>query len=131
MIETKDVKMIDCEVWDDLVIKTYGHLYNIQQQDGCQPRGVYYLTVPDDDAFDYQCTELPYEINGENMGVSFEAWKKADKEEILENLRENGHDICHDLFWKRNFYPSVEVVANDLHERGLLPAGNYAIDIDW
>lgn len=35
------------------------------------------------------------------------------------------------LWWERNFYPSVEVVANDLHARGLLPAGEYTIDIDW
>ena len=36
-----------------------------------------------------------------------------------------------DLWWKRNFYPDIEMVANDLHAKGLLEAGEYAIDIDW
>ena len=35
------------------------------------------------------------------------------------------------LWWHRNFYPDVSMIINDLHAKGLLPAGSYLIDIDW
>ena len=35
------------------------------------------------------------------------------------------------LWWQRNFYPDVQMVANDLFEKGLIEAGDYVIDIDW
>jgi len=35
------------------------------------------------------------------------------------------------MWWERNFYPDVEMIANDLHKRGILEAGEYVIDIDW
>jgi hypothetical protein len=35
------------------------------------------------------------------------------------------------MFWDRNFYPNVQMVANDLHKKGLLEAGEYSIRIDW
>ena len=36
-----------------------------------------------------------------------------------------------DLWWERNFYPNIQMVANDLHSKGLLEAGEYTINIDW
>jgi hypothetical protein len=35
------------------------------------------------------------------------------------------------MWWDRNFYPNLQMVANDLHEKGLLAAGDYIISIDW
>lgn len=35
------------------------------------------------------------------------------------------------MWWVRNFYPDVNMVANDLYEKGLLEAGEYLINIDW
>ena len=33
--------------------------------------------------------------------------------------------------YRNYFYPNFQMIANDLHEKGLLPAGEYSIDIDW
>jgi hypothetical protein len=35
------------------------------------------------------------------------------------------------MWWERNFYPDVQMIANDLHAKGLLDAGEYVINIDW
>jgi hypothetical protein len=118
MIKTKSVQMIGDSDWDDLVTATYGRPYSFQQQDGCKARGTFDITVPDE-AYDYEDTSIPYTINGEDMGVSFAAWLEAPA------------DKYRDIFWKRNLYPDVQMVANDLHVKGLLPAGDYVIDIDW
>jgi hypothetical protein len=41
------------------------------------------------------------------------------------------YDFELEMWWTRNFYPSVEMVANDLHKKGLIEAGDYVINIDW
>lgn len=125
MIKTKNVQMIDVSDFDDLVTKTYGRTYSFQQQDGCKERGTVELTVPCDQN-DFENDTVPEEINGDEMGVSFAAWLARDPKEW--NGKERN---CIDLFWERNFYPTLESVANDLHAKGLLPAGEYVIDIDW
>lgn len=126
----KDVRMIDCDAWDELVEKTYGKPYCFQQQNDCQPRGTYNLSVPvDSKEYDFENDEIPFGINGDEMGVSFEAWLKADPEEIKTNFGDESWRA--EMFWNRNFYPAIEVVANDLYEQGLLPAGEYVINIDW
>lgn len=129
MIKTRSVQMIGVGDWDDLVTSTYGRPYNFQQQDGCKERGTFDLTVPDE-AYDYEDETIPEEVNGEDMGVSFAAWLARDPKEW------NGKDpdraaFLISLFWERNFYPDVQMIANDLHAKGLLPAGDYVIDIDW
>lgn len=35
MLKYKNVRVISVQDWDDLVEKTYGRPYNLQQQDGC------------------------------------------------------------------------------------------------
>jgi hypothetical protein len=45
--------IIDVSDWDDLVMSTYGRIYNLQQQDGCQDRKTVYLTIPDEN-YDYE-----------------------------------------------------------------------------
>ena len=54
------------------------------------------------------------------MGVSFAAWLVFSKQ---------AWKIA--MWWERNFYPDVQMIANDLHSKGLLQAGKYLIDIDW
>lgn len=61
------------------------------------------------------------------MGVSFKAWLERDPNI---KLKGDGAPFTR-MWWERNFYPSVEMVANDLYKRGLLKAGEYAIEIDW
>lgn len=126
-MKTQLVQIITSEDWDELVTKTYGRRYCFQQQDECKPRQTVYLTIPDED-YDFDRTTIPDEINGAIMGVNFVAWLARDPEEW------NGlkHDKTYlDMFWERNFYPDVQIVANDLYAKGLIPAGDYGIKIDW
>ena len=116
-----------CEL-DELVQKTYGRPYCFQQQDGCQSRGMRHVTVPESSPYDYEATEIPEEVNGYKRGVSFEAWLCRDPEAPVGDKRD---DFSIELFWERNFYPSIDMVLNNLHHRGLLEAGEYVIVIDW
>lgn len=154
MIKTKDIKIIDDSDFDKLVQETYGKPYCFQQQDDCKERGIEYITVPVDNPYDYENDTVPEIVNGEEMGVSFKAWLERDpnaplnpSDEELESCNyywpeseqdkekykiewcERTHRI--NLFYERNFYPSVDMIVNDLHAKGLLPAGEYGINIDW
>lgn len=129
----KNIKMFDLSEWDNLVQHTYKRVYAFQQQGGCQDRGLFKFTVPDL-ADDYENDTVPEVVNHDEMGVSFKAWRRRDPKAPLDG---NGEvDKLEDqwainLWWERNFYPNFQTVANDLHQRGLLPAGNYGIDINW
>ena len=115
MIKVQTKKIIDVQDWDDLVIKTYGKPYSFQQQNGCQDRGTFNITIPE-------------EINGREEGVSFAAWLDRDPKEW--NGAPKDEQFV-DMFWERNFYPDVQMIANDLNAKGLIPAGEYGIEIDW
>ena len=77
---------------------------------------------------DYPNDSVPEVINGEKMGVSFQAWLARDPNEW--NGNEEDKNFL-SLFWDRNFYPDIQTLANDLHSKGLIPAGDYVIEIDW
>lgn len=124
-IETKQV--ISVQDFDDLVVATFGRPYNFQQQEGCQERQRVAITIPEE-TDDFENDTVPEEINGDIMGVSFKAWLARDPKEWNGDPRDATHL---DLFWERNFYPSIQMVANELHARGLIPAGDFVIDIDW
>lgn len=120
-------KVIELAEWDALVIKTYGRPYSFQQQDGCKQRGSFRFSVPAP-ANDFAVETVPEIVNHEQMGVSFAAWLHRDPKKPLPGQE---YDYELGLWWERNFYPDVQMVANDLHYRGLLEAGDYTIDIDW
>jgi hypothetical protein len=126
-LRIKIVKAIACDDLDALVKETYGRPYCLQQQDGCMERGSIDVTVPDEPC-DWEATEIPEVVNGEEMGVSFAAWLARDPKAPVGD-RAEAYAI--DLFWSRNFYPRLSMVLNDLHARGLLEAGEYSIIIDW
>lgn len=129
---TKHVKIISERDWSTLVQNTYGRPYDFQQQEDCRKRGTVYITVPDAPV-DYERDEVPEEVNGEIMGVSFKAWLARDPKQNLVNT-EDEWDKCDDgriLWWERNFYPHVSMIANDLHTKGLLDAGEYGIEVEW
>lgn len=130
-IKIKIQQLIEVSDWDDLVTKTYGRPYSFQQQDGCQSRGQVNITVPELYPYDFENDTIPEEVNGDEMGVSFKAWLARDPNQKLDTEDEWDREHGLALFWSRNFYPSIEMVANDLHAKGLIPAGKYAIDIDW
>lgn len=123
------IQAIELSEWNSLVAKTYRRPYNLQQQDGCMSRGTLRITVPGD-ASDYDRETVPENVNDETMGVSFKAWLARDPKQKLSNP-EDQEDYCLELWWHRNFYPDVQMVANDLHAKGLLPAGEHTILIDW
>jgi hypothetical protein len=130
MIKIRSKQVIDVGDFDNLVKETYGRPYNFQQQDGCQERQYVSISVPEW-AEDYENDSIPEEVNGEEMGVSFAAWLARDPKQKLDSKDEWARNHGLDLFWSRNFYPNLGMVINDLHAKGLLPAGEYEINIDW
>ncbi len=62
------------------------------------------------------------------MCVKFNSWLSRDPKKPIKD-QEFSWEL--DLFWSRNFYPSLQSVANDLYKKGLIEAGKYIINIDW
>lgn len=127
-MQKKTIIEMSCQELDALVEKTYGRPYSFQQQDECKPRGYESFVVPNDCDYEYENDTVPEIINGEEMGVSFEAWKARDPKEWNGDAED---ERFIDMFWERNFYPMPQILLNDLHEKGLLEAGEYMIIIDW
>lgn len=71
---------------------------------------------------------IPEVVNGYEMGVKFEVWLARDPNQPITNQK---YDWELELFWERNFYPDIHTLANDLHSKGLIEAGDYLINIDW
>ena len=131
---SKQVTLISVEEWDNLVVKTYGKIYSFQQQNNCRDRGIYHLCIPSCDAEDFKNTELPEIVNHPKRGIKFSAWLDRDPNQPLKKLSDQGDTVYPweiVIWWERNFYPNVEFLANDLHQKGLLAAGDYIIEIDW
>lgn len=128
-MKISNVKMIEASDWDKLIEETYGRPYSFQQQNGCQSRGTYNLTVPSKDAEDFERETLPEVVNHNEMGISFKAWLARDPKQTLNSGRDEQWAI--NLWWERSFYPCIEILANDLYSKGLLEAGEYLINIDW
>jgi hypothetical protein len=132
MLRTETVITVECQEWDRFVQETYGRPYCFQQQDGCKERGTFYLTVPMEDAYDFECDEIPEVVNYDDQrGVSFKAWLERDPTKTIPGSEKEGYDWMLRMWWHRNFYPDVQMIANDLHKRGLMKAGDYMIIIDW
>lgn len=121
MLKYKKVNLIEKNDWDTLVIETYKRPYCLQQQEGCMSRGIINITIPSEDTNDHEMyDEIPEIVNGDEMGVKFAVWLARDPKRLLKD----------NLFWDRNFYPDLQTVANDLHARGFIEAGDYIINID-
>lgn len=127
-MEMKQVKIIDVNDWDSLVSTTYGRTYNFQQQDDCKERQTVYFNVPEQYPSDFDNDTVPEIVNHPEMGVSFKAWLERDPNKPISGGK---HSFSLEMWWERNFYPHLSMVVNDLHARGLLPEGQYGIEIDW
>jgi hypothetical protein len=127
-VKSKNVKSIDLQDWDKLVQETYGRPYSFQQQYGCQDRGAFYITIPIKIAEDFENDTISENINDPTMGVSFNAWLNRDPKKPIPTQK---YAFELELWWKRNFYPHIEMIANDLYNKGLIEAGDYVINIDW
>jgi len=123
-------KVIDVSDWDKTVVETYGRPYSFQQQDGCKERQRVHISVPHKNPYDHAKNQVPEKVNHSTRGVSFEAWLARDPKQTL-NAEDWDSPSAIEMWWERNFYPDVEMIANDLHKRGILEAGEYVIDIDW
>ena len=126
-LKTRQENVVACADWDELVTKTYGRPYCFQQQRGCRSPGYFTYDVPSD-SNDFEQEEIDEVVNGPKQGVSFKSWLSRDPKQPLKNQK---YDFELPMWWNRNFYPDIQIVANDLHEKGLLPAGSYSICIDW
>jgi hypothetical protein len=136
MLKTQTVKQVSVHDWDEFVVEVYGKPYMFQQQDGCKERGIERITAPCKNyGEDFENTEIPFVVNGEEMGVSFETWLNTSPEDTLKQFKDEHYEgsaaFDNDLFWERNFYPDVHMIVNDLYSKGLLEAGEYTIVIDW
>ena len=127
MLKFSNHNLIDVDDWDTLVQEIYHRPYSFQQQDECKPRGLHYITIPST-AMDYSNSTVPEILNHDSMGVSFNAWLEREPIKAL-GIDCNQRHI--DLWWQRNFYPNIQMIANDLHEKGIINAGQYVIVIDW
>lgn len=131
MIKYDAVKIIQVDDFDALVQETYKRPYNFQQQDGCKDRQTFYFDVPYEYVEDYPDNAIPEQVNGTKMGVSFKAWLDRNPEQKLNTDDDWEREYGIQIFWERNFYPSFGMVINDLHNKGLIEAGSYGIEIDW
>ncbi len=128
MIKYNLKRVIDCFDWDDLVIETYGKPYCFQQQDGCQPRGNVNIEISTEELEDDMPDSIPEVVNGEKMGVSFKSWLARDPKEWNGNKKDESFSS---MWWDRNFYPDLQIIANDMCRKGLIEPGVYTINIDW
>lgn len=128
-------KIIDVSEWNALVEQVYKRPYNFQQQDGCKERGLEYFTVPVEFDDSYLPETVPEKVNYPDMCVRFSAWLTRSPTKPITEAEEQksagSKGWLTRLWWERNFYPNIQMVANDLHAKGFLEAGKYAIDIDW
>lgn len=134
------VKMIDEIEWSRFVSETYGRPYCFQQQEGCQSRGMKHLRVSSNGTLyeERHPDTVPEIVNGSIMGpVKFSKWLERDPKQTFEVEKGLGNpegisdEWELELWWHRNFYPSIDAVAGDLNKKGLLEEGNYIINIDW
>lgn len=131
-LKTSTRTTISVQDWDDFVTEVYGRPYSFQQQDGCKDRGTCELEVSDeyDPEFTagYDNDTIPDDVDTNEMCVSLKGWLARDPKQPLANQK---YDFELRSWWERNFYPQVDVLAQDLWKRGLLKAGKYTIIIDW
>jgi len=119
MLKVSTRKFIELQDWNNFVREVYGKPYNLQQQDGCMERGIIEISVPNIHAEDYPDA---------GYGVSFATWLSTTDEQLLERIAPYTNTTLH---WHRKFYPSLDMIANDLFDRGLIESGGYSINIDW
>lgn len=131
-IKYKTINVIQLSDWNKFVSSFYGRPYDFQQQDDCKNRGTFNFKVPLDDELllDFESSEISEDANDEvyETGVPFQTWLNRDPKQPLKNQE---YDFQLNLWWHRNFYPEVNMIINDLYEKGVLETGEYMIEIDW
>lgn len=122
-ISVTSIDIIEVHTWNECVETTYGRPYNLWAQMDIRNTELLPLIVPADPDY-FERDSIPEMINGDEAGVSLKAWlERSPTAPVGANNEPWGIEI----FWHRNFYPSVFEIANDLHKKGILPRGNYYI----
>jgi hypothetical protein len=130
-ISFEQVKLIEEVKWSEFVSEIYNRPYRFRVQNGCMDIVRFRFSVPDD-AEDFSNKTIPEILNGDERGVSFSAWLERDPKILLKDQFTDILAQCRTImWWERKFYPKFQMVANDLHKRGMLDAGDYLINIDW
>lgn len=115
-IDIINTKVIEEKDFSKLVSETYERPYDFQQHgnwgDAIANGSFVSLTVPEK-IETYHCDPV-----GEDY-QEFDVWKTTPVET---------HSY---ILWQNSFYPRFQEVANDLHAKGLLPAGDYTLLIHW
>lgn len=127
MLKVNTKQYIEEQDFSSFVSSTYGRPYRFQQQEGCQDRGLAYVSVPSE-GFDFDNDSIPED--GSEMGVSFKAWLERDPKAPV-GKGSDQPEYIKELFWYRNFYPHIDMILNDLYDRDLIGEGDYTIVIDW
>lgn len=132
-LKVKTKNIVELRDWNNLVQEAYGRPYSFQQQGDCRERRLFYFEVPvemtDEQDAEENLESIPAVVNHRVRGVTFKSWLARDPKQPLDDGKEDKWSI--ELWWHRNFYPDINMVANDLHAKGLLEAGKYYINIDW
>ena len=117
----RNVNLISVQDWDELVTRVYGKPYKFQQQDGIRGRGVYWQECPVNNPEDYKndIEDIDLNLSGFKEGVSFKSWLETPESDFRV------------LRWYRDKYPCIDMIINDLHEKGFIPEGDFGIEIDW
>lgn len=128
----KNKKVFDIAEWNELIIQTYGRPYDFGEQEGGRDRGVFELTVPSTYDDDYENDKVSEEDGADEdpdeRGVSFKAWLERDPTQKVSG-RTRKFEL--EMWWHRQFYPSINTVAFDLYQKGILEPGDYLISINW
>lgn len=125
-LKTQNVKLVDVQDWNNLVINTYKKPYDLQQQYTRKNISFFQIEIPisisNEDI-------LPTEIkeDGSEFGVQFQSWLKRDPSQPVNNDSIQWHI---NIWWEQNFYPSIYTLANDLFKKGLLEEATYLIEMN-
>ena len=124
MLKSKAVQIVQHYDWDEFVEEVYAKTYKFKKQPDKLFTRMQFITVPLAEVEEYKNTKIPFEPFPLQFGVSFETWKNSTPEETLQHFKFDWDD---DDFWECGFFPHIQMIAHDLHAKGLLEAGEYVI----
>lgn len=117
----KKVTLIHESEFSKLVREVYGRPYQFQQQgDMMGQESIYQFSVPAQGIGDHWQAVPLDEWLAATPPSKLDLGQGYDRDSFTENLR-----------WEREFYSEMEDIVNDLHAKGLIEEGDYALHIWW
>ena len=110
----KEVKLIWEHELNELITATYGRPYNYGRWQEMGQDTMTQVTVPEeaDEPWEGGPPSLEEWLAGEPPATLTDAWRIEQ-------------------WWQTEYCPELQVVVNDLHARGLMPAGDYVMHVWW